>query len=192
MSGIAGIYYPDGRPVDRTDLERMGAAIAHRGPDGEGVWSNGPVALGHRMLWTTPESLQERLPRLSATGDFVLTADARIDNRDDLVAALDLSDRPTSEVTDSQLILAAYEKWGTSCSEKLLGDFAFAVWDSRRQQLFCSRDPMGIKPFYYYHTAGVFAFASEIQALLCLDGVPRRLNEVKVADFLAHLREAWI
>ena len=83
MSAIAGAYFPDGRPVNRADLERMVVILTHRGPDGTGVWNEGPIGLGHRMLWTTPESLQEKLPLVSQIGDLVLTADARIDNRDE-------------------------------------------------------------------------------------------------------------
>jgi asparagine synthase (glutamine-hydrolysing) len=162
----------------------MLTSLAHRGPDGVGVWHNGPIGLGHRMLWTTPESLQETLPLASKTGNLVLTADARIDNRDALIDTLGFDNRPPREISDSELILAAYEKWGASCPERLLGDFAFAIWDGRQRQLFCARDPMGIKPFYYYHAASTFVFASEIKAILCLSDVPRRLNEVKIADFL--------
>jgi asparagine synthase (glutamine-hydrolysing) len=190
MSGIVGIYYLDGRPVGCTDLERMVSRLAHRGPDGTGIWHGGPVGLGHRMLWTTPESLQEQCPLVSQSGDLGLTADAWVDNRDELVTALGLSDRLRGEITDSQLILAAYEKWGTSCPAKLLGDFAFAIWDRHNRRLFCARDHFGIRPFYYYYRPGyVFAFASEIKALLCLPEVPRRLNEARVADYLAPMLE---
>jgi len=169
------------------DVERMLASLAHRGPDGAGVWRDGPIGLGHRMLWTTPESLQETLPLASKTGNLVLTADARIDNRDALIDILGFDNRPPREISDSELILAAYEKWGVSCPERLLGDFAFAIWDGRQQVLFCARDPMGVKPFYYYHTTGAFVFASEIKAILCLPEVPRKLNEVKVADLLVSM-----
>lgn len=190
MSGIVGIYRLDGRPADRTDAERMEKTLAHRGPDGSGVWTEGPVALGHRMLWTTPESLHEKLPLTNKTGNLVLTADARIDNRDELIATLGLNGRPQNEIADSELILAAYEEWYEHCPEKLLGDFAFAIWDGRRQELFCARDHFGVKPFYYYHHSGrTFIFASEIKALLCLPEVPRRLNETRVADYLVPMLE---
>ncbi len=159
--------------------------LEHRGPDGKGVWSEGPAGLGHRMLWTTPESKRERLPLSDKTGDLVLTADARIDNRQELLALLDFARRPGQEVTDSEIILSAYEKWGERCPERLLGDFAFAVWDRRRQVLFCARDHLGVKPFFYYHSGQTVIFGSEIKALLCLAEVPRRLNEVKVADYLS-------
>lgn len=188
MSGIMGIFYLDGRPVESENLGRMVDTLAHRGPDGADIWSDGSIGFGHRMLWTTPESLLERLPLVNQTGDLVITADARIDNRDELIPSLGFDDRPAEKITDSQLILAAYEKWGESCPEHLLGDFAFAIWDGRKHILFCARDHMGVKPFYYHYKAGqIFAFSSEIKALLCLQEVPRQLNEVKVGDYLASM-----
>ncbi|MCA1992895.1 MAG: lasso peptide isopeptide bond-forming cyclase [Coleofasciculus sp. S288] len=190
MSGIMGIFYLDGRPVDHESLGRMVDTLAHRGPDGVDIWSEGSVGFGHRMLWTTPESLLEKLPLVNQTGDLVITADARIDNRDELIAALGFNDRPAEKITDSQLILAAYEKWGESCPEHLLGDFAFAIWDGRQQVLFCARDHFGVKPFYYHYKPGhTFIFASEIKAILCLPDVPRRLNEVRIAEYLASTLE---
>jgi asparagine synthase (glutamine-hydrolysing) len=189
MSAIVGVYYFDGRPTDRTNLEEMVEILAHRGPDGADVWCRNSVGLGHRMLWTTPESLAEKLPLANQTGDLVITADARIDNRDELITALALTGRSPQEVADSQLVLDAYEKWGEGCLEHLLGDFAFAIWDGRKQALFCARDHFGIKPLYYYLSERFFAFASEIKALFCLPEVPRRLNEVRVADHLARIFE---
>ena len=186
MSAIVGLFYRNGRPVDRQVLERMVDSIAHRGPDKAGTWNEANVGLGHRMLWTTPESLHEELPLVDKTGSLAITADARIDNREELIAGLGLGDRPYEEISDSELILGAYEKWGEDCPKKLLGDFAFAVWDRRKQLLFCARDHIGVKPFYYYLSDAVFAFASEIEALLCVPEVPRRLNEVRVADLLVH------
>ncbi|NET04898.1 MAG: lasso peptide isopeptide bond-forming cyclase [Symploca sp. SIO2B6] len=184
MSAIVGIYYFDGRSVEKESLGKMVDILAHRGSDGASIWNTGSVGLGHRMLWTTPESLLEKLPFVNQTGNLVITADARVDNRDQLIPALGLSNHPAEKITDSQIILAAYEKWGEQCLEKLIGDFAFVIWDGRKQQLFCARDPMGIKPFYYYRSKDVFVFASEIKAILCLPEVPRRLNELKVAYYL--------
>ena len=189
MSGVAGVYFLDGRPVDRGLLERMTDSITHRGPDGVGIWNSGPVGLGHRMLWTTPESLHEQLPLEDKTAKIVLTADARIDNRDELMAVLDLPRNTEREISDGELILSAYEKWGEQCPEKLVGDFAFAIWDERKQRLFLARDHFGVKPLYYYRSDRVFVFASEIKALLCLPEVPRRLNEARVADYLTVMME---
>ncbi|MGA7933578.1 MAG: lasso peptide isopeptide bond-forming cyclase [Kovacikia sp.] len=187
MSAIVGIYHLNGCPVDLEHLGLMMEALAHRGTDGVGTWLDRSVGLGSRMLWTTPESLLEQLPLKAPEGDFVLVSDARIDNRSELIAQLDLGGRPSDKVTDSDLILASYQKWGDQCPAYLLGDFAFAIWDQRHQILFCARDPMGVKPFYYYHTGQIFLFASEIKALLALPMVPRRINEAMVADYLAKI-----
>lgn len=189
MSAILGIYHLDGKPVAQEDVERMSEILAHRGPDGSKIWFNENLGLGHRMLWTTPESLREVLPFATADGSFVITADARIDNRDELIRILDLRNRPAETISDSELIVSSYEKWGEQCPEKLLGDFAFAIWDARRQSLFCARDPFGVKPFYYYSSDSLFVFATEIKGLLCVPGIPRQLNEVRVGDFFAGLFE---
>jgi asparagine synthase (glutamine-hydrolysing) len=141
------------------------------------------------MLWTTPESVQERLPRVHHARNLVLTADARIDNRDDLIDVLGLDDRRPAEIGDGELILAAYEKWGERCPEHLLGDFSFALWDAGRKELFCARDPMGVKSLYYLRSSRLFVFASEIKGLFCLPEVPRRLNETRVADHLTGIFE---
>jgi asparagine synthase (glutamine-hydrolysing) len=189
MSAIAGIYFLDGRSVELADLERMVDNLTHRGVDGVGIWNQGSVGFGHRMLWTTPESLKERLPLTSTCGSLVLTADARIDNRDELMIALGVDRSRPGEVADSELILRAYERWGERCPQELLGDFAFAIWDGRRQVVFCARDPMGVKPFYYYRSDRAFVFGSEIKAFFCLQEVPRCLNETRVADFLVSALE---
>ncbi len=189
MSAITGICFIDGRPVNRADLEPMVESLAHRGPDGAGLWIEGPVGFGHRMLRTTPESLHERLPRVSSSGDLAINADARIDNRDELIAALGIKERPTEEISDSELILDAYERWGERCPERLVGDFAFVIWDGPKQVLFAARDQIGIRPFYYHLSDRAFVFGSEIKALLCLPEVPRRLNETKLADLLVPMDE---
>jgi len=103
MSAITGFYCRDGQPVDRGNLERMAESLVHRGPDAGGQWSNGPVGLGHRMLWTTPESLREHLPLMNKSGDVVITADARIDNRDELIAGLGLAEWSHGAISDSGL-----------------------------------------------------------------------------------------
>ncbi|NEZ67165.1 lasso peptide isopeptide bond-forming cyclase [Leptolyngbyaceae cyanobacterium CCMR0082] len=188
MSGIVGIYHLDQRLVESSDLHQMVDILDHRGPDGSDTWYRESIGLGHCMLWTTLESLHEQLPLVK--GDLTITADARIDNRDELAQVLTLPDRPLEKVTDSEFILAAYEKWGSDCPEHLLGDFAFGIWDGQKQQLFCARDHLGVKPFYYFHQeSNTFAFASEIKGLLCLDWIPQQINEVRIADYLALMFE---
>jgi len=186
MSAIYGIFHLDNRPLARSELERMGEKLAHRGPDGTRLWQSGSIGLGHRMLWTTAETLDERLPLTRADNDLSITADARLDNREDLIGQLCRDDSSAGSISDSDLILRAYEKWGEQCTEHLLGDFAFAIWDARRQTLVCARDHFGVKPFFYHHSPSrLFAFATEIKGLFCLPQVPRRLDEIKVAAHLA-------
>jgi asparagine synthase (glutamine-hydrolysing) len=190
MSAIAGLWRLDGRPGAGEQVTSMSARLAHRGRDGAGAWSDGPIALAHRLLHTTAESLTERQPLVSQDGSVVLVADARIDNRDELRAALGVAAAEAATWSDAAWILPAYERWGEGAPEHLLGDFAFALWDARRRVLVCARDQVGVKPFYYYHSPGrLFAFASEIKGLLALAHVPCRLNEVRVADYLASLLE---
>ncbi|MEO1466021.1 MAG: lasso peptide isopeptide bond-forming cyclase [Cyanobacteria bacterium J06633_1] len=188
MSGIIGIYQRCGRVVESEQLGSMVDSLLHRGADGSNIWQENNVGMGHLMLWTTPESLLEQLPWADSQTGTVITADARIDNRQELISLLGLKgDR--DKITDSSLILKAYHKWGAKCPAKLIGDFAFAIWDARHRRFFCARDPMGIKPFYYYYSGSVFAFASEIKALLCLSAVEPQLNELRVAYQLAGFLE---
>ena len=191
MSGIVGMVLFDGSAVDQEDLERMAERIRHRGPDGSAVWIDAPVGLGHVMLHTTPESLFEGLPYLNRSEDLVITLDGRIDNRDELSAALCRREERLEEIGDAELILRSYERWGEGCIDKLLGDFAFAIWDRREGALFCGRDHMGIRPFYYHLTDRGFIFASEIKAILSLPGVLRELDEVTLSNFLVPIFDDW-
>jgi len=182
MSAITGIFYRDGRKVDPELIKKMNNRLSHRGPDGSAVWCEGSVALGHQMLWTTPESLHEKLPFEDEESGLVITADARIDNRDELSKELDIEDK--EEVSDSYFILKAYQMWGENCPDKLLGDFAFVIWDKNEEKLFCVRDHMGVKPFYYYLDEEMFVFGTEIKAILSILIVPTKLNEKKLALYL--------
>jgi asparagine synthase (glutamine-hydrolysing) len=187
VSAIFGLVLRDGRPVHDGHLDGMRARLEHRGPDAAGTWREGSVGLGQCLLHTTPESLAESGPLVAADRGPVLVADARIDNRDDLIRTLDLhSVEPP--ITDGDIILAAYRRWGRAAPEKLIGDFAFAVWDADRQALFCARDPMGVRPFYYYASDRLFAFGSELKGVLALPEVPRELDEVQIAYFLDWFR----
>jgi asparagine synthase (glutamine-hydrolysing) len=141
------------------------------------------------MLHVTPESLLEDQPTFDSECNLVITADARIDNRSELMRKLGWKESPAASTTDVNLILAAYKKWGVSCPEHLLGAFAFAIWDGPEQRLFCARDHIGIKPFYYHFSNGLFVFGSEVRALFSVDDVPTEINEKRIADYLAHVGE---
>ena len=184
MSGIAGFYHLDGCPADPGLLRSMLNAIAHRGPDGVRDWIGGSVAFGHLQLRTTPESVHEKQPLTNLDASFCLTMDGRIDNRLELKRLLASKGLPPRADTDAELVLRAYECWGKDCPNRLLGDFAFAIWDAGKRQLFCARDPVGVRPFYYHRSASLFAFSSEIRAVLALAAVPRRLNESRLVDYL--------
>ena len=138
MSAISGIFYRDGRTVKPELIKKMNNKLSHRGPDGSAIWHNNQVALGHQMLFTTPESLHEKLPFHDEKAGLIITADARIDNRKELSEELDIEN--IEEVSDSYFILKSYEKWGEKCPEHLLGDFAFAIWDENRgETVLCTR-----------------------------------------------------
>src|SRR5690242_8419808 len=107
-------------------------------------------------------------PGADADG-LAIAADARLDNRSELARVLGVSDTHPGVDGDATILLAAYRRWGAACVDHLYGDYAFAVWDSRAQRLFCARDPFGVKPFFYYCDGGTLAFASEIKALVALD-----------------------
>ncbi|TVQ95021.1 MAG: asparagine synthetase B [Chromatiaceae bacterium] len=184
MSGIFGLFNQDGAPMSDGELGNMAALLERRGPDRTGRWRDGAIGLGHTLLTTTPEAVFEHLPLKHAETGCVVTADVRLDNRAELLAALDIEARAPS-IGDAEIILTAYLAWGEGCVERLLGDFAFAIWDPRRRTLFCARDHFGMRPLYYHHTPGRFlAFASEPKAILVLPQTPYRINEGRIADFL--------
>ena len=185
MSGITGLMNLDRCPVHEEELKAMNALLAHRGPDGAGVWCSEHIGLGYQKLAATPESLHEWMPLASDAGAQMLVADVRIDNRDELLSQLTLTPKKEGVITDAEIILAAYQRWGVRCAKHLIGAFAFVIWDKARQHLYCARDHYALKPFYYAHIEGKrFVFASEIKSILSIKDVPKVLNERAVADHL--------
>lgn len=183
MSGIGGIVSFTGSRVEPSQMVPMVEALRHRGPDGQDVWSCENAGLTCLMLKTTNEASEEKLPFYDSECQLAVTADARLDNRLELKENLSLGRGQAA--ADSEILLEAYKKWGGDCCRHLLGDFAFAVWDKKQQRLFLCRDHIGVRPLYYYHSDGLFAFASEIRGLLALPDVPLRINEERVADYVA-------
>jgi asparagine synthase (glutamine-hydrolysing) len=189
MSAICGIIQFDGAPVDSLTLRVMVAAAPHRGPDGVGDWSGASAGLAHLAFHVTPESVRETQPLVSADGRFVLVADARIDNRDELIAALRGEPDLPLAPTDADLILAAFRRWGETCPERLLGDFVFAVWDLAERRLLLVRDALGGRGLCYHFDGRRCLFASEVGQILDSPGWEARINEGKVADYLADLTQ---
>lgn len=186
MSGIVGIVQFDGRAVEPRLLRGLTDFLAFRGPDAQRTWIKGSVGLGHTLFKTTEESERDCQP-LTLDGRSWIVADARIDARKDLLAALTAAGEPETtraSWTDAELILRAYRCWGTACVEHIVGDFAFGIWDGARQQLFCARDHMGVKPFYYVQIGSRLIFSNTLDCLRRHPLVSDRLNELAIADFL--------
>jgi asparagine synthase (glutamine-hydrolysing) len=185
MSGIAGIINLDGAPIDRYLLWRMTDFMAFRGPDTQEVWIDQNVGFGHTMLRTTSEAETEKQP-LTLDHKVWLNADARIDARKELFAKLQSKLQRSLNLTptDAELILLSYEAWGEECVNHLLGDFAFAIWDSLSRRLFCARDQFGVKPFFFARVSNSFIFSNTLNALRLDTRVSDALNEVAIGDYL--------
>jgi asparagine synthase (glutamine-hydrolysing) len=179
MSGLAGMWHLDGRPTTPELLSSMSARLRHRGRDGQAQILTGQVGFSCQHLWVTPEEQGERQPLVAEFG-AMLMMDGRLDNRDELMTALQLDRR----VSDARCVLAAYDAWDDRFAERLNGDFAIAIFDSRCQRLLLARDAIGVRPLYYFHDDGLFAFGSEIKALLAHPGIPARPDDEGVADFM--------
>lgn len=185
MSGIFGIFHQDHGPVSMTTLEYLADLLVHRGPDGIHIRQQEYVGLGHCLLRTTPEALHEVLPLVDEERGITLTADVRLDNRRELAELLDIKISCLDSTSDGQLILAAYLQWGVGCCLKLLGDFAFAIWDRPKERFFAARDAVGIKPFYYCRQRQTVTFCSEIRPLVKMQPRLPKINEGMVGELLA-------
>lgn len=185
MSGIAGIIHFDGQPAELSLLLSMTSSMRHRGPDGIHHLVRSNVALGHCMLQTTPQSLEERQPLANEDGSLVLVADVRLDNWQELRAELLRKGARLRSRADAELVLQAYVMWGRDCLDHIEGDFAFVIWDERRRQAFCARDRFGQKPFIYHFDGRTLSFASEVRPVLDLPWVSMAFNEGLAAEFLA-------
>jgi asparagine synthase (glutamine-hydrolysing) len=187
MSGICAVLRLDGQAAGDDEFAPVLATLARRGPDGAALMADGPAALGHALLVTTPEALTEPMPFRHAPTGCVITADVRLDNRAELITALGI-DAAGRVIGDGELTLLAYLRWGTDCLTQLLGDFAFALWDPRHQRLFVARDKVGMRQLIYHHTPGkLFACATDADALIRHRDVPHRINEARIADFIEQL-----
>lgn len=186
MTAIAGILRHDGFADAAMVCERMLTVQAMYGPHDQSQWSDGDVSLGRRLYRVLPEDLFDRQPVESPSGR-VLVADVRLDNRAELASALDISPGLASEMADSALLSAAWDKWEDRCGDHLLGDYAFAVWDKRRRRLVLMRDPLGERPLHYHQAGGFIAFASMAKGLHSLEEVPREPDEGFAAAFAALL-----
>jgi len=166
MCGIAGILQLDDRPAEAIVLQRMTAEIAHRGPDGQGHWDAGPIALGHRRLSIIDLTAAGHQPMESGCGRYVLTYNGEIYNFRELRIELEAKGHKFRSRTDSEVLLEGFAEWGTAVLDRLNGMFAFAIWDKSERVLTLARDRYGIKPLYYAVQGDTFLFASEAKAML--------------------------
>lgn len=166
MCGLVGIYRTNQKPVDKAELQPMVDILAHRGPDGEGIFIDKNVGLGHRRLAIIDLSPGGSQPMCNDDGSVCLVFNGEIYNYRELRSELLQKGHDFRSQSDTEVILRAYEEFGGQCAEKLTGMFAFAIWDKTKASLFCARDRFGIKPFYYFWDGKNFIFASEPKALI--------------------------
>jgi asparagine synthase (glutamine-hydrolysing) len=183
-SAFALLFHRDGAAADPAGLGAVLRSLAHRGPDGCDLWTRGPFALGHQRFWTTPEEVGERQPLAGTGGRCRLLFDGRLDNRQELAAALGL-EADGGAFSDAALVLRAYERWQERSLERLLGPFALAVVDLPERRVLLGRDALGDRTLFYVLRPELLAVASEESALLALPGVSSRLEEESLARFFA-------
>ena len=190
MSGIAGIYYKTAQVIAPTILENMVQSLSHRAKDGDGIWHHDNIGLAHMHWAVTPEAEYEQQPL--EVEHIVVTADVRIDNREELIPQLSFPFVNASVITDVDIIAAAYLKWGEKSLSYLTGAFAFAIWDKELEQLFVANDHLGLRTIYYYQNDDLFAFASEINALWDIPGLKKFLNPEKAVIYVVGLDDSHL
>lgn len=184
MCGINGIFgLKDQNRLEKT-IVTMNRCIEHRGPDDTGTFCDHHLALGHQRLSILDLSEAGHQPMKSFDGRYVVVFNGEIYNYRELKG--ELGEYQYSSTTDTEVILAAYMKWGKGCVEKFNGMFAFAIWDTNQKELFIARDRLGIKPLYYYKDENLFLFSSEVRALLESELIPKNINRSALVDYLKY------
>jgi len=184
MCGIMGICQLNDEPVAPGLLKAMANSIAHRGPDGEGFYIDGPVGLGHRRLAIIDLSPAGHQPMSNTAGDLIITYNGEVYNFQELRVELEATGYAFHSRTDTEVVLHAYDRWGEDCVDHFNGMFAFAIWDRKERRLFMARDRYGVKPLYWYHRNGLFLFASEIKAILAHPKVSPSLCSTTLNEYL--------
>ncbi len=185
MCGIAGkLFFDSSRRVDPALLDRMNQVLSHRGPDDAGTYHEGPVGLAHRRLSIIDLSPAGHQPMANAAGTLWITYNGEIYNFGELRTSLERSGVTFRSKTDTEVILALYERDGIDCLKHLRGMFAFAIWDGPNQRLFAARDRLGKKPLFYYLDGEKCVFASEPKAILQDPTVPAEPDHVAIHHYL--------
>ncbi len=186
MCGISGIFGVEGSEDLAERVGAMNRALDHRGPDDTGVYEDGHMVLGHTRLSIIDPSPRGKQPMATPDGRFVLTYNGELYNYRRLREHLQKEYDFRSE-TDSEVVLAAYVKWGRACLDRLNGMFAFAVYDREKNELFVVRDRLGIKPLYYAQRGHHFCFSSEIRGLLASGLVEAKMDRSSLYDYLRYM-----
>jgi asparagine synthase (glutamine-hydrolysing) len=185
MSVQAGIWNFDGKPAEVEPLHRLSDALAQHGADGSKVYTSGSVGMIYRPFYTTAESRNEQQPLISARGN-ILTWDGRLDNRRDLANQLQLP----ADQTDAAIVLAAYDRWGSACFPKLLGDWALAIWDAARRSIVMARDVFAVRHLYYQITKNHLIWCTSLAPLMQQPGASWKLDDDYIAGYLISFPEA--
>src|SRR5262245_4594788 len=187
MSGIAGrLHLEPGRHVDRTLLQRMSSAIAHRGPDDQGLWCEGAVGLVHRRLKTLDLTDAGRQPMSSEDGTVWVVLDGDLLNQAELRDELMLDVYRFRARSDAEVLVNLYHRHGVDGLQRLRGAFAFAIWDADRRELCLARDRVGEKPLCYHADTEGITFGSEIKAVLQDPDVDREPDPVAIHHYLTY------
>jgi asparagine synthase (glutamine-hydrolysing) len=186
MSGFLGVYRQDGAWFDERLLDGILQRLRFRGSDAQNVFLERDFACCFSFLEVSPGRQSSRQP-VVLDSRYWLVGDVRLDGRADLIADLAKHGPPPEEnATDEELLLQAWRLWGEACLQRIIGDFSFALHDTSSKMLWCVRDFVGTRPFYYSHVGKVFAFSNSLQVLRAIPEISTNLNEVYVGDFLLH------
>ncbi|MGH4119448.1 asparagine synthase-related protein [Clostridium sp.] len=185
MSAICGILNLNGDEIQGEISASIMEKLSQYKVDKLGTWNNKGIFLGSAVQHITLESKLEKLPYYDELEELVITADAIIDNRRELFSLMNIPQLEWSNIPDSQLILRAYKKWGEECPKYLIGDFAFAIWNDKTREIFCARDHVGNRAFYFYCSSNIFAFCTLSKPLLCVCEKGAKLNDEWIANFLS-------
>src|SRR5664280_780935 len=186
MCGICGkLFYDEQERVNPGLIDRMMGTLQHRGPDGQGKYLSGSVGLGHTRL-SIIDLTGGAQPFSNEDNTVWIVFNGEIYNFQELQQDLKARGHVFRSSSDTEVIIHLYEEYGTDCLSRLQGMFAFAIWDDRRKALFCARDRVGIKPFYYADTGKAFIFGSELKSMLVDDDIPRDIDLQAIDNFLAY------
>ncbi|WP_448207940.1 asparagine synthase (glutamine-hydrolyzing) [Azospirillum sp. sgz302134] len=183
MCGIAGFVNLDGAPAATALLSRMTERLAHRGPDGGDVLTDGNCGLGHRRLAIIDLTEAGRQPMVTADGRYAITYNGEVYNHPELRAELQARGHRFQSRTDTEVVLHAWAEWGAGALNRLNGMFAFAIWDRRERELILARDRYGIKPLYWSRAGATVLFGSEVKALLAHGALEARMDEEALVEY---------